>query len=316
MELEPLSPSQFQGYLKRISYPGCDGCPDIPEPTLATLRALHTAHVQAIPYENFTLRHPWLQALHGSKVQLDTATLYDKIVNKHRGGYCFENNGIMAAALKACGFKMRMGAARVIREFDETVHGNAVAGNEDEVALRGHGHMVIFVEVEDGSTWLEDVGYGGRCPTEPLAFHPYHQPPPPESLLQREQLERCTTHRLRRGVAGSTIIPPDNMKETDPYRYGWYMQAETSQGFRDQYFFLENEWPLVDYQTMNWYQQTHPDSFFVNNTIAAIQTPEGRITLNDRLLKKFTPDGVAESELEEGAELDAALTKYFGMRFD
>ncbi|KAK9807787.1 hypothetical protein WJX72_009419 [[Myrmecia] bisecta] len=266
---------------------------------------------QSIPFENFTLRHPRLQALHGSQVLIDTTSLYDKLVTKHRGGCCYEMNGLMASVLQTCGFKLKPGAARVVREKAAS----AVGDRDDERAidLLGHGHMILFVQVEDGSWWLEDVGFGGRCPEQPLPMVPYHAATAQGARQSSEH--GSDTHRLRRGVPGSTAIPAEQMQITDPYCCGWYLQAKTSRGFEDQYFFLEEERPLADYDSMNWYVSTHPDSFFRSNTLSAIQTPEGRVTLSNITLTVHSSDGVAQTELKADSELDSALTKYFGICF-
>src|SRR5512143_1829284 len=66
-------------YCRRIGYSG------ILAPTIATLRALHQAHVGAIPFEN-------VDVLLGRPILLDTASLQRKLIESGRGGYCFEQN--------------------------------------------------------------------------------------------------------------------------------------------------------------------------------------------------------------------------------
>jgi len=67
---------ELAAYLERIGYAGPA------RPDLATLRAVHRAHLQAIPYENLDVQL-------GRPVSIDPAAAYDKIVRRRRGGWCY-----------------------------------------------------------------------------------------------------------------------------------------------------------------------------------------------------------------------------------
>ena len=69
-----------------------------------------------------------------------------KLLHEGRGGYCFEQNLLFAAALRAVGF---------------TVHGliARVLWNQPEDAVTAQTHMLLRVEA-DGESWLTDVGFG------------------------------------------------------------------------------------------------------------------------------------------------------------
>ena len=69
--------------LERITYHG--SC----EPILPTLQALHEAHQLAVPFENLDISL-------GRAIVLDKASLWTKIVEHHRGGFCYELNGLFA----------------------------------------------------------------------------------------------------------------------------------------------------------------------------------------------------------------------------
>src|SRR5262249_47922468 len=72
--------------LARIGYDG-PRAPDV-----ATLRALHEAHLHAVPFENLDIHI-------GRPIALDQAALFRKIVGERRGGFCYELNGLFAALL-------------------------------------------------------------------------------------------------------------------------------------------------------------------------------------------------------------------------
>ena len=135
-----MQPGGFDldAYLERIGL-------EMVQADAAGLHALQEAHMRAIPFENF-------DPLLGKVPSLEPDEVFDKLVRKGRGGYCFEQNGLFEAALRAVGFLPRRRLARVRMRF----------GPE---AARSH--LVLLVEVE-GETWLADAGFGGPGPLAPL----------------------------------------------------------------------------------------------------------------------------------------------------
>lgn len=126
-------------YLARVGYRG-----DL-EPSTAALRALHRAHVGAVPFEN-------LDVVLGRPIELDVEALQAKLVRSGRGGYCYEQNLLFGAVLERLGFGVTRLAARVRMGSD---------------AVRPTTHCCLRVEV-DGTRWLADVGFGGEGLLEPL----------------------------------------------------------------------------------------------------------------------------------------------------
>ncbi|MGZ5214282.1 MAG: arylamine N-acetyltransferase family protein, partial [Actinomycetota bacterium] len=90
----------LEAYLARIGHTGDLG------PTIDTLTALHREHVLSIPFEN-------LDILLGRPIRLDLESLQAKLVQRRRGGYCFEQNSLFAAVLEHLGFDIVRLAARV-----------------------------------------------------------------------------------------------------------------------------------------------------------------------------------------------------------
>lgn len=131
----------LDAYFERIGYSGRR------VPTLETLRAIQALHPAAIPFENLNplLRIP---------VLLDLESLQAKLVEGRRGGYCFEHNLLLKAALEAIGFPVTGLAARVL-------------WGRTPDAITSRGHMLLLVEVE-GEQYIADVGFGGQTLTAPL----------------------------------------------------------------------------------------------------------------------------------------------------
>ncbi|MEU3463057.1 arylamine N-acetyltransferase [Streptomyces sp. NPDC006733] len=129
----------LDAYLARTGYEG--GL----EPTAKTLRALHSAHTAAIPFEN-------LDVALGREVRLDLDSVQRKLVTERRGGYCYEQNSLFAAVLERLGFAVTAHGARV-----------RTAGP----TLRPITHFLLRVVV-DGAEWLADTGFGAPGPLEPV----------------------------------------------------------------------------------------------------------------------------------------------------
>jgi N-hydroxyarylamine O-acetyltransferase len=101
-----------------------------------SLRDLQRRHLFAVPFENLSIHL-------GEPIALDEAALFEKVVRRRRGGFCYELNGAFAALLTSLGFTVSLFAARA-------------AGRE------GLGppfdHLALRVDAE--SPWLVDVGFG------------------------------------------------------------------------------------------------------------------------------------------------------------
>ena len=132
-----------EAYLERIGYSGDRA------PTLALLTALHRAHLCAIPFENLDIQL-------GRPILLDLESVEAKLVRGRRGGYCFEQNALFAAALEELGFSVTRLGARV--RLGSTV-------------MRPRTHMLVAVTI-GGVQWLTDVGFGVPGILDPILADP------------------------------------------------------------------------------------------------------------------------------------------------
>ena len=162
-----LLPFDRDAYVARIGFEGT------PAPDLDTLRRLHVAHLGRIPFENLDVRL-------GRPVSLDLEALQTKLVASHRGGYCFEQNTLFAAALRAIGFTVETLEARV--------------RPPGSVTPTPRTHMLLRTVV-DRHPWLADVGFGGDGPLLPVPLdgEPSEQPDGQYRVVQ----EPDGTHVLR-----------------------------------------------------------------------------------------------------------------------
>ncbi|BBD09277.1 arylamine N-acetyltransferase family protein [Desulfovibrio ferrophilus] len=167
-------------------------------PTTKGLHTLQRAHFQHIPFENFDIQL-------GRGVNLEPAHLYDKLVRRPRGGYCFEVNGLFLMALHAFGFEARPLLARVHLSGEPS----------------GRGHQLALVDV-DGRRWLADVGFGKNNPRGPF-------------LLERDTVQEIGGKSIRLidgGKFGTMLQAPVNGQWQNLYSFDmeYVCQADINYG--------------------------------------------------------------------------------------
>jgi N-hydroxyarylamine O-acetyltransferase len=125
-------PPQLNAYLARI------GATRPPQADAATLRELQLRHLLTVPFENLSIHL-------GEPILLDPQSLVDKLVQRRRGGFCYELNGAFATLLAALGFQVTLLAARVF--------GAGRLGPPFD-------HLALRVDLDRSRSWLVDVGFG------------------------------------------------------------------------------------------------------------------------------------------------------------
>ncbi len=144
----------ISAYLERINYHGAT------TPSAETLSALQLAHLLAVPFENLSIHA-------GEPIVLEDEALFTKIVERHRGGFCYEVNGLFAALLSALGFDVTMLSAEV--------------ANDGGVFSQPFDHMTLMVQLEQ--RWLVDVGFGDSF-LEPLLLDDANEQPRREDVYR------------------------------------------------------------------------------------------------------------------------------------
>jgi N-hydroxyarylamine O-acetyltransferase len=130
-------------FLRRIGYRGPCAV------SLATLREVHRRHVSTVPFEN-------LDVIAGRRLDYRVDRLFDKIVERRRGGWCLETNWLLAHVLRRMGFAVDLVGAGVA----------TTAGFKHDLS-----HCLLVVGVA-GERLLADVGFGAGSFTEPLPVSP------------------------------------------------------------------------------------------------------------------------------------------------
>ncbi|NLG56546.1 MAG: arylamine N-acetyltransferase [Rhodococcus sp.] len=224
-----MTSSGLDRYLRRIGYSGPL------TPTLETVNAIVAHHTRSIPFEN-------LDPFRGVPNKLDLPSLYAKLVDGGRGGYCYEQNLLLADILSQLGFTFDRLAARVVWGLPE-----------DEVRARTH--MLLLVDVE-GTRRVVDVGFGGMMLTGTLVLdtaEPQQTPLEPFCLVQRPT--PTGVEYIQQALVNDEWLPI--------YRFDLHPQLP------------------VDYVPTNWYLSTSPDSHFVTGLLAARAESDRRYALRD-----------------------------------
>ena len=133
-------PFSASGYLNRIGWSGPL------QPTLPVLTALMRAHMARIPFEN-------LDVLLGRGIRIDLDSVYAKLVDAKRGGYCYEHSTLFSAVLQHAGFAPALHSARVVMMVQRSASPRT--------------HMFLSVKI-DGTTFVLDPGFGGHGPLVPV----------------------------------------------------------------------------------------------------------------------------------------------------
>ncbi|HUC37458.1 MAG TPA: arylamine N-acetyltransferase [Acidimicrobiales bacterium] len=113
------------------------------------MAAVHRAHTTAIVFEN-------LESSNGRPVELDVGHLVDKLVARRRGGYCFEHNMLLKAALEEMG----------LGPVDVMLARVRIGGTGEDRPLN---HLLLRL-TDRGRQWLADVGLGGGGLLDPIPF--------------------------------------------------------------------------------------------------------------------------------------------------
>ena len=233
--------------------------PRLPTPTVLAL--LTRRHLASVPFENLSIHL-------GEPIVLDEHALLAKIVDRHRGGFCYELNGGFGALLAHLGYDVTLLAARVFGD------GGALGPPYDHLALR--------VDLA-GVPWLVDVGFGAFV-AEPLRLD-----------VRGDQADPLGTARLVETGEGDLDVLLDGNPQ---YRLDLRPRE------------------LDEFAATCWFQQTHPTSHFATSLVCSLPTPDGRVTLSDRLLVTTVDGERTERTLGSDAEVLAGYRDLFGITLD
>lgn len=242
----------LNAYLQRINYTGPR------EPSLPTLQALHRAHMLAIPYENIDVQL-------GRTLTLDVEAMYEKIVERRRGGWCYEMNGLFAWVLREIGFDVEHLGAGV----------NACELGPSAMM----GHLVLRVRLDQ--PYLADVGFGNGFVA-------------PIPLREGTHTDGAYQYRLERTADG------------------WRFHNNMMVG--GNYDFYDRAFALTDFAAKCHWQQTSPESKFVQSLVLHQYGDTTLTSLRGMILQQYTVSEVTEQTVQSSAHLAEILDHKFALR--
>jgi N-hydroxyarylamine O-acetyltransferase len=251
----------LDAYLQRI---GLDGPGD---PSEATLMTLYRGHLRSIRFENFDV------FLKGA-VSADLQDIQDKIVFRGRGGYCYEQAQLFAAALERLGFGVERLLARV---------------GPDGGPARPRTHLTLRVRADSG-VWLADPGFGS-CPPVPLSLRRYRSGAPQE-------------------VDGWIYeVAPDEEHGQEV----WKLREYQAGAWVTLHRWDDSKAQPIDVVLSNYYTSTHPDSWFTWQPVIVKRTPDAITSILGRTYT-VTHAGHTKTRSElTDKEFAAALTDEFAL---
>ncbi|MFJ9174676.1 arylamine N-acetyltransferase [Streptomyces sp. NPDC102360] len=239
-------------------------------PSADALRTLHLAHLRAVPFENLSVHLR-------EEIVLDADALVAKVVDRGRGGFCYELNGAFGALLSGLGFEVTPLQARV-------------AGKDGRLGIP-YDHMALRVGTAEGTTWLADVGFGTHT-HYPLAFDERGEQPDPGGVFR---IEDADADAVEGAAEGDLLV---------------------LRGVDSQYLLEQRPRALRDFEAGAWYHRTSPASHFTQSLVCSLLTEDGRITLSGHTLTATVDGERTLTELPTDASVLEAYDQHFGIVLD
>ena len=242
-----------------------------------TLALIQRAHVEQVPYETVDI-------MEGIPLRLDREGLFDKLVRRGRGGYCYELNGALGHLLTDLGYEVETSMGRFFAEGYQLPSPTAL---EDET-LPQRRHRVLRVRLND-AIWLVDAGVGIEAPREPLRLV--------EGLIQPQRLGDAY-YFLRHDFFEWVLMRRRPDGQTYPL-YSLTMERQAD----------------IDFIPPSYYLENVEDSFFRQALLVSRKTERGRETIDgwQHRIRDYGAGQVEEREIPDRTALETLLRERFGI---
>jgi N-hydroxyarylamine O-acetyltransferase len=270
----PSSDSSLAKYLARI------GLDEAPSADRAGLSRILGAHRKAIAFENLDIPL-------GRGIAIDGESVFAKLVDRRRGGYCFEQNRLFSDMLAAAGFANRPLLARVWLQAQPGL-------------APPRTHVLLLVDL-DGEPTIADAGFGGSfVPPLPLADGA-------EGRTADGALHRLRRLRPEEAIAGEWLLERSGPVAATDGRYVPHGD------WQPQYSFEMGEVAPADLEQCNHWTSTRPDTRFTTLHVVSRVLPDGFAAMTDRRLTVYR-GGETELRTVEGvAAYAVVLRDLFGL---
>ncbi len=294
----------LDAYLRRVGYTGPL------DPSGTTLDALYRAHLAAIRFEN-------LDIFTGGGVRVDLESVQDKLVNRGRGGYCYEQAQLFGAVAARLGFDVQRLLARV---------------GPDGGRARPRTHLTLRVRAGQ-QVWLADPGFGSSPPGL-LSLRRYRSGGPQEIDGWVYEVVPDEPGPAAGAVAGGGAADSaGDLEASAPGRgpafgagqpLAWPGFAPAGQPVWKLRTYAGGKWVTlhrwddatvypVDVVMSNHYTSTHPDSWFTWQPVIVRRDPDAIRSILGRTYSLSTPGREKVRRELTDREFADALTGEFGL---
>jgi N-hydroxyarylamine O-acetyltransferase len=249
-----------------------------PPATDEGLAILQAAHRTAIGFENLDIQL-------GRGIAVDSQSVFDKLVTRGRGGYCFEQNRLFSDALAQIGIANRALLARV-----------RLAVPPGVVPPRTHVCLLATIE---GEHWLADAGFGGS-----------NIPPLPLVDGAEATTSDGARHRLLRVGPSGTLAGEWRLERAGPTLATDGRVAPHTE-WQPQYTFDLSEVAPDDLEQANHWTATRPGTRFTTLHIASIPIADGFAAMSERQLTIYRAGSAEKRTIDNPEDYAAALREVF-----
>ena len=242
-------------------------------PDKETLDELILRHQSTIPFQTVTLHRT------GKLPSLDSQDIYDKVVTRKLGGYCFELNKAFHELLESIGYNVHPAISRAVR------------GRVTRMPIN---HRSIIVELDD-SLYSADVGFGGPMPAGAMKLEE-----------GTEQLIEGDTYIAEQADDAWWKLDRLTQSSKDLYDDGVPARRQTELEL------CTAKVEEIDFDSMNHFF-SQPGTLFHDHEIANLRIDGGYYGLMDNVFTKRQNGQKEVIELEDREAVDDVLAEYFGI---
>ena len=269
---------------------------DVRTPNYRALERLQRSHVTTVPFETLAITGDPFGRRDGDGVSLARADLYDKLVERERGGFCYELNGLFGWLLGELGFDVERRAAMVVGDGEaredsegdrarlETANGEAVSGGARPPA----NHLAHVVSLD--RRYVVDVGLGVPTMRRPVA------------------LDGDATDPDAAGVAWR-VVESDRLDADFATQY-----REPGGDWTTRYVFRDVPRETSYFEATCEWLATAPESAFTGDPVVSLATERGHRKLSPGALTHRTAEVERRRSLDEAGWYDA-LEREFGLDY-
>ncbi|KAH6929132.1 hypothetical protein HPB50_023842 [Hyalomma asiaticum] len=243
----------------------------VSEINLATLNTVMKAHLEHIPFQG-------IETFVGRQPPMDDDSIFRKLIEQRRGGFCIELNNLFGRLLLTLGFKFHIRAARIRW------------GRPLNTPLTPLGHLLLCVDLDEEGQYFADVGFGGPNPFKALPVEGEAGPYRVQRIGEQGYVEVAIKSTARGGASVS---------------------------WRPLYHVFPHPQKWIDFIPQYWYGTLHPRSLFLNVLMVGRFVDGSWLTLVDgRFCRRSVAGQVEQRFVTDVEEVMRLLETEFTLKLD